>query len=87
LPTTIDGFLTRKRLQLGNVLVDDRLQAGSAFGQRALPTTLFFDARGRLVSTRIGEVRGQGFDDHRHLARQVDEVVSQGQRRFSDRLA
>lgn len=53
---TIRDFLARNRLRLGNVLVDDRLQAGSAFGQRALPTTLFFDGRGRLVSTRIGEL-------------------------------
>ncbi len=53
---TIDGFLRRNRLQMSNVLLDERLQAGSAFGQRALPTTLFFDAGGRLASTRIGEL-------------------------------
>ena len=28
----------------------------AAFKQRALPTTLFFDARGRLVSMRVGEL-------------------------------
>ena len=55
-PTVINDFLSQQRIVLRNVLVDDRLQAGSAFGQRALPTTLFFDARGRLVSTRIGEL-------------------------------
>ena len=53
---TIDAYLARQGLRLGNVLVDDRLQTGAAFGQRALPTTLFFDAKGRLVSTRIGEL-------------------------------
>jgi hypothetical protein len=30
--------------------------AGAAFKQSALPMTLFFDADGRLVSTRIGEL-------------------------------
>jgi hypothetical protein len=39
-----------------NVLIDADGQAGAAFKQRALPTTLFFDAQGRLVSTRVGEL-------------------------------
>ena len=30
---------------------------GAVFKQRALPATLFFDAKGRLVSTKIGEFR------------------------------
>lgn len=55
-PDAIRGFMDRHKLRLHNVLVDARLQAGSAFGQRALPTTLFFDERGRLVGTRIGEL-------------------------------
>lgn len=53
---TIEAYLVHNRLALRNVLVDARLQAGSLFDQRALPTTLFFDAGGRLVSTRIGEL-------------------------------
>ena len=52
----IQGFIDRQGLTLRNVLVDERLQTGSALGHRALPTTLFFDARGQLVSTRIGEL-------------------------------
>ena len=52
----IQGFIGRQGLALRNVLVDERLQTGSALGHRALPTTLFFDARGRLVSSRIGEL-------------------------------
>ncbi|MEO6033159.1 MAG: TlpA disulfide reductase family protein [Burkholderiaceae bacterium] len=52
----IQSYLDQHRLVLKNVLVDARLQVGSALGQRALPTTLFFDARGQLVSTRIGEL-------------------------------
>jgi thiol-disulfide isomerase/thioredoxin len=39
---------------LRNVLLDPARASGAAFDARALPTTLFFDARGELVSTRIG---------------------------------
>lgn len=52
----IQRFINQQQLTLRNVLVDERLQTGSALGHRALPTTLFFDARGQLVSTRIGEL-------------------------------
>lgn len=55
-PSTIRSYMDRRTLTLRNVLVDAQLQVGSAFGQRALPTTLFFDARGQLVGTRIGEL-------------------------------
>ncbi len=55
-PDAIQSFIDRQGLTLRNVLVDERLQTGSALGHRALPTTLFFDARGQLASTRIGEL-------------------------------
>lgn len=50
------AYLGRNGLALRNVLLDGRGEAGTALGHRALPTTLFFDARGRLVSTRVGEL-------------------------------
>ena len=53
---TVARYLQQHQLPLRNVLLDARLQLGSAFGQRALPTTLFFDAQGRLAGTRIGEL-------------------------------
>ena len=53
---TVAGYLQQHRLPLRNVLLDARLQLGSALGQRALPTTFFFDAQGRLIGTRIGEL-------------------------------
>lgn len=53
---TIAAFLDRRGLALSNVLVDPQHRTGLALGHRALPTTLFFDARGRLVDTRIGEL-------------------------------
>ena len=52
-----DGVsLTVGDLQLRNVLLDAKGDAGTALGHRALPTTLFFDAEGRLVDTRLGEL-------------------------------
>jgi thiol-disulfide isomerase/thioredoxin len=52
----IATFLDRHGLALRNVLVDPQHHAGAALGHRALPTTLFFDADGRLTDTRIGEL-------------------------------
>lgn len=52
----VRAWLQARQLPLRNVLLDAHRQAGAAFKQRALPTTLFFDASGRLVSTRIGEL-------------------------------
>ncbi len=52
----IAAFLGRHGLALRNVLVDPQRRTGAALGHRALPTTLFFDAQGRLADTRIGEL-------------------------------
>jgi thiol-disulfide isomerase/thioredoxin len=52
----IVAFLDRQGLALSNVLVDPQSSTGAALGHSALPTTLFFDAHGRLASTRIGEL-------------------------------
>jgi thiol-disulfide isomerase/thioredoxin len=53
---TIVAFLDRQGLALSNVLVDPQSSTGAALGHGALPTTLFFDAHGRLAGTRIGEL-------------------------------
>jgi len=53
---TIAAFLGRHGLALRNVLVDPQSSTGAALGHSALPTTLFFDAHGRLAGTRIGEM-------------------------------
>lgn len=52
----VGGWLAARNLPLRNVLLDSRGQALGAFNQRGLPTTLFFDAKGRLISTRTGEL-------------------------------
>jgi thiol-disulfide isomerase/thioredoxin len=52
----VGGWLAARNLSLSNVLLDTKGQALLAFDRRGLPTTLFFDAQGRLVSTRTGEL-------------------------------
>ncbi|MES2950542.1 MAG: TlpA disulfide reductase family protein [Pseudomonadota bacterium] len=52
----VGGWLAARNLPLRNVLLDSRGQALETFNQRGLPTTLFFDAQGRLISTRTGEL-------------------------------
>ena len=55
-PGVIAAYLDREGLALGNVLVDPQSSVGAALGHGGLPTTLFFDASGRLAGTRIGEL-------------------------------
>ena len=52
----VAAWLRARKLALRNALVDEHRKAGAEFKQRALPTTLFFDAEGRLVSTRVGKL-------------------------------
>ena len=47
-------YLQGQGIVLHNVLIDARKATGAAFNEQALPTTLFFDTQGRLVSTRVG---------------------------------
>ncbi|MEW6706061.1 MAG: TlpA disulfide reductase family protein [Pseudomonadota bacterium] len=52
----VRGYLQQQGLPLQQVLLDPSMRAGAVFQQRGLPTTLFFDAEGRLVSSRMGEL-------------------------------
>ena len=52
----VSSFLAARGLVLRNVLLDAGGQVASDMGARALPTTLFFDAEGRLVAARVGEL-------------------------------
>ena len=49
-------YLQTSQLDLKNVLLDPRAALGHAIGSTALPTTLFYDADGRLVDTHLGEL-------------------------------
>lgn len=52
----IDAFLAPSGLALRNVVLDGEAALGKAGGSSALPTTLFYDAQGRLVDTHLGEL-------------------------------
>lgn len=55
-PAEIRAFLADSGLVLEGVLADPSSQLSRHFGVRGYPTTLFFDARGTLRSTRTGEL-------------------------------
>lgn len=52
----VRGYLAAAHIDLDNVLLDQHSALPSAIGSQALPTTLFFDTRGRLVERRLGEL-------------------------------
>lgn len=62
-PALVQRWLQGQRLVLRNVLVDPQRQASAAFKQQGYPTTLFFDAQGRLVGRRIGELSAATLDE------------------------
>ena len=51
---TLQHYLEAGKLDLGNVVLDPRKGLGQKYGSMALPTTLFYDAGGRLVDTHLG---------------------------------
>lgn len=53
---TVNPWLAQHSPALENVMLDEHRRASAAFKSLGYPTTLFFDARGVLVSRRIGEV-------------------------------
>lgn len=52
----IQAFLEQEGLQLTHVLRDPASLTMQAVGSRGLPTTLFFDAQGRLLDSHMGEL-------------------------------
>ncbi|MDN6337114.1 MAG: TlpA family protein disulfide reductase [Halomonas sp.] len=53
---TIQNFLEHMQLDLDQVLLDRQGEIGQQAGSTALPTTLFYDASGRLVASHLGEL-------------------------------
>ncbi|TDX27675.1 thiol-disulfide isomerase/thioredoxin [Modicisalibacter xianhensis] len=53
---TIHRFLEREGLSLNNLLLDPGMALGQVVGSQVMPTTLFYDAQGRLQDTHFGEL-------------------------------
>lgn len=51
---TVRAYLDAQGLTLQEVLLDTRSALGPAVGSRGLPTTLFYDARGRRIDAHVG---------------------------------
>lgn len=58
----VQGFIAGERLILGNVLLDDDAAASTVLGVQAYPSTLFFDAEGRLCELHLGELTAAGLE-------------------------
>ncbi|NIF63816.1 TlpA family protein disulfide reductase, partial [Burkholderia sp. Cy-647] len=61
--STVRGFLSQMGLRFDEVMLDPRRDAMRVYGSRGLPTTLFFDARGRLVESHVGEITAARLED------------------------
>lgn len=64
-PAAIRRFLMEQNLSLRHVLSDRQNNFGREVGSRGLPTTLFYDAQGKLVNAHMGEL------SHASLARSM----------------
>ncbi|MEK6424412.1 MAG: TlpA disulfide reductase family protein [Burkholderia gladioli] len=60
---TVRAFLASQGLRFDTVLLDPASSAMRAYGSRGLPTTLFFDASGRLVESHVGEITAARLED------------------------
>lgn len=56
----IRDYLRSGSMALRNVVLDPASRVSQATGARGLPTTLFFDAQGRLVDIHMGELTRAG---------------------------
>lgn len=62
-PATIERFLKAEQLELRNMVRDPMSALGRAVGSTALPTTLFYDARGKLVDVHLGALSAASLAD------------------------
>ncbi|MGF6782269.1 prolipoprotein diacylglyceryl transferase family protein [Paraburkholderia sp. GAS334] len=53
-PNTVDSFMANLNLHVNNSLFDPSLSVAKATGTKAFPTTLFYDASGRLLESHLG---------------------------------
>lgn len=58
----VRAYLGAEKLALREVLLDGGSKLGPAVGSRGLPTTLFYDAQGRLVDAHVGVLNAASLD-------------------------
>ena len=61
---TINSFLDEHDLTLRNVVLDRRREVASSTGSQGLPTTLFYNAAGQLVTVHHGELSSATLADN-----------------------
>lgn len=71
-PTTAQRFLTSQGLNMKNVFYDPASQLSRASGAAGLPTTLFFNSAGKLVSSHLGELSHARLAHYLQLLNQND---------------
>lgn len=62
-------FLTDQGLPLREVLLDAASRLGPAVGSRGLPTTLFYDARGRQIDAHFGVLNAAALESRLRMLR------------------
>lgn len=67
---TVQNYLQQNSLQLDEVLLDTNGSTAQKMGMFGLPSTLFFDAQGKLIDTHMGEIT------HAALHQKIQNLVS-----------
>jgi thiol-disulfide isomerase/thioredoxin len=68
---TVRAYMAKEGLPLREVLLDAGSQLGPAVGSRGLPTTLFYDARGRQVDAHVGVLNAAALESRLRRLRGV----------------
>ena len=68
-PAAVRAYLNAQGLRLGEVWLDPAARLGAAVGSRGLPTTLFYDADGRLVNSHFGVLNAAALEAKLRLLR------------------
>lgn len=66
---TVNAYLVSQGLSLRNVLLDSLGQFAIHVGKQAVPTTLFFNDKGFLVSVHVGELSAVALESYLKLIR------------------
>ena len=67
----VRSYLASLGLPLREVLLDAGSKLGPAVGSRGLPTTLFYDARGKLVDAHFGVLNAPALESRLRTLRET----------------